>query len=838
LTIQPGVVVRMGAGANLVVKQGAIQAIGASAQPIVITSDAATPAPGDWGQLRMTAGTSSDTQLDQVRIEYGSGLVLENASPALNNLAISHHSGPAISIDLASSPVGRNLSASGNALNAITVPAGTVRGQVIWGLVGIPYLVRSGIVHVGQAPLALEPAQLKLSPGVVAMLRLTLNAAAPAGGITVDITSSVPSAATVAARVTVPEGQTGADVEVQALAVGATTLTASHPTLGTAVAQVSVVDLPALELAPAAPTVGVARAYPLSLRLPQPAPVGGLVVTLGNSDPTVLSAPANLRVPAGQQSLGFEVTGLADGVSRLSAQAEGYASALATVTVKGRALVLPGSVVVAPGAQTPVQLQLTEPAPAGGLSVSLVIAATTVAQVPATVLVPAGQSQASFNVSGLVQGTTQLTVTAPGYSAAQAAVRVDAINLDWEPSGDLSFFIDQTATRRVQLSKPAPQGGVTVQVTLPNSTIASAGPSEVFIPEGQLLGLTPLTLKALAEGATTLGLSASGLVGKTQNITVKPKFSLRLQTYVTPNKVWVGKGLNSYYNELRVQRLVNGAVANGADAVTVNLRCVAATVCAVPVTVTIPAGGSETYMPVTGLDIGSTQIEATAVGADASSIPVEVIAPVLQLTSLDDVRTTASARDDFLVSLQVPNAAYEVYQTAAIPLTVQLSLPDQTPSGIVSGIYNSSTGGALITQLTINPGSGNTDYGYVAQPAQAGTYRVGASIAGIASAQSAVQTVTASNLGLRLQTKVTPNKLWVGKGLYGSELSVQRVVNGSVAAGADEITVNLRCVVATICTVPSTVSIPAGLSGTSIEVAGLEIGSTQIEATAPAADSS
>jgi ethanolamine utilization microcompartment shell protein EutL len=62
------------------------------------------------------------------------------------------------------------------------------------------------------------------------------------------------------------------------------------------------------------------------------------------------------------------------------------------------------------------------------------------------------------------------------------------------------------------------------------------------------------------------------------------------------SKLILGKGLYNYYNEFYVQRLINGVVSNGADAVTVNLRCVAEDVCKAPATVTIPAGQSYAYI--------------------------------------------------------------------------------------------------------------------------------------------------------------------------------------------------------------------------------------------------
>src|SRR5256885_3341232 len=57
--------------------------------------------------------------------------------------------------------------------------------------------------------------------------------------------------------------------------------------------------------------------------------------------------------------------------------------------------------------------------------------------------------------------------------------------------------------------------------------------------------------------------------------------ALRLTRY-GGSKLIVGKGLYSYSSELYVERLINGVVSNGADAVTVNLRCVAAEICETP----------------------------------------------------------------------------------------------------------------------------------------------------------------------------------------------------------------------------------------------------------------
>jgi hypothetical protein len=193
------------------------------------------------------------------------------------------------------------------------------------------------------------------------------------------------------------------------------------------------------------------------------------------------------------------------------------------------------------------------------------------------------------------------------------------------------------------------------------------------------------------------------------------------------SKLIVGKGLYNYYNELYVQRLINGVVSNGADAVTVNLRCVAEDVCKTPATVTIPAGQSAIHIYVTGVDVGTTQIEATAAGFESAVINAETVSPILRMNNVPVVQNVGQRSPSIYVSAEVPGAYYSTSQYAASPLTVTWT----------SSVPSVGTVTAITTW-----GADASNSGYAAFTAVApGTTQITASTPGFTAATSAPITV-------------------------------------------------------------------------------------------------
>ncbi|HEV8539643.1 MAG TPA: GNA1162 family protein [Nitrospiraceae bacterium] len=94
LSIQAGVVIRFKAGDNsLVVRDGAIQALGTAVRPITMTSANAAPRPGDYtSAVRFESGGQQPSFLQHVRIEYAATAVqVKEGNPEISHAFIAHN---------------------------------------------------------------------------------------------------------------------------------------------------------------------------------------------------------------------------------------------------------------------------------------------------------------------------------------------------------------------------------------------------------------------------------------------------------------------------------------------------------------------------------------------------------------------------------------------------------------------------------------------------------------------------------------------------------------------------------------------------------------------------
>lgn len=689
--------------------------------------------------------------------------------------------------------------------------------------------------------LSLAPKHARVIKGQTQALTLTLPYAAPQGGVLIHLASSAPSAGTVPAQISVPEGATSQSLVFAALELGSTTITATSANMGSAAAHIDVIAPPRLMLTPLTAAVGVGRVVALNLGASEPAPEGGLSVALSSAAAgvAVLDAGASAMIAAGQTSVHLPVRGVSVGQSVVEATAQGFESARATVNVHPLTLSVPPSAWVAPGRTRSVPISLSDPAPAGGLELHLVSSDPSVLTVTDSVTVPEGQSSVNVNIVGVVTGSARVSVSGNGYQGADLAVTVEAVQISL---GSTLVRLPQgmsMGSYTVTLSRPAPAGGVRVALDMADTAIATVAPAHVEIPEGQTAAaLTPVAVTGVAKGSTTLTLSAAGLAPVSVAVTVIDPLALRLGTHLgINNPLTIGKGFKTYYAEVFVTRQSGNTTYSGSESIDITLTSSDPSKVRVPEKVTLAAGYSTAYFEVTGVDL--TEGAPVTIHAQASGhlppqdlLKVVVEAPKFGVCKSDSQRTVVGGRDD--VGLCYPGRAHSnLYYglSPAAPITIDWSVVEDTPTGLLPGFYNQSIGGTLVTQSVWNPPISSTGQSsdspvvWASTPTQTGSYKIQASVAGLATVTSDTVTVSAPQLRFRnASSNLDPASLALGKGFktYHAELLVAPYAGNNAVTVSQPLTIALSSSDPTKVRVPTIVTVPASQNVAYFEITAVD----------------
>ncbi len=206
LTLNPGVEVRFEPGTGIYVGKnynsndydyyGALSARGTADDPIVFTSNAATPSPGDWKGIYFREQTDDTrTFLEHCIVEYGghthsANIYFAGASPTIKSNTVRHSSSDGVYIDDGAAPLISNNNFHGNSGSAINVSPNRVkktdgnkdpvngqayikiRGGVLtanstWTKQELPYVVAGDItVRYSSPSWGATVATLILNPGV------------------------------------------------------------------------------------------------------------------------------------------------------------------------------------------------------------------------------------------------------------------------------------------------------------------------------------------------------------------------------------------------------------------------------------------------------------------------------------------------------------------------------------------------------------------------------------------------------------------------------------------------------------------------------------------------
>ncbi len=454
---------------------------------------------------------------------YSSGdlrVTLERPAPVGGQLLSLTSDAPQVLTPLASVTV-----AAGATVVDVPVASGSAAGTAVVTASGDGYTTGSATVTVAARSMSLQVEPL-VGVGRTIPATIALAAPAPAGGLTVNVSSSDPTLVTVdPATVQFAEGETTGQVEVTGQAEGSVVLTASALGYTDATAEtgstnstVSVGNVPVL-------SPGQTSGLPISLS--EPAPVGGTTILLESSDTSIVTVESSVVIPEGAvlPTANPQVTGQAVGSAVITARAAGYAPHSRTATVELVLTLSPsGTITLNEGRSQTMTVGLSGPAPTGGLEVTLASLDTDVFTVPATVTVPAGQTTASFGIQGVGQGDSQLTVSAPGAAQLTRAVRVTAPPQIATSVAQVGEDLQVVANTRLMVAPTAPTD-ITLTVADESTALLSTSAATVGSKSITLAGVTSanwqgFAVQGLAEGTTTLTVSADGYADATSTITV------------------------------------------------------------------------------------------------------------------------------------------------------------------------------------------------------------------------------------------------------------------------------------------------------------------------------
>lgn len=426
LTIEAGTTIYMASDTQFTVQSGALKAIGRADSPIRITSqkqqNGQPAAPGDWQQLMFGVGTANASRLEHVQVEYGKGVVVSGASPTFNYLNIKDNQGAAVTIDLAASPVGSGNSASGNAINAIVVPAGDITGSAVWGIKGIPYLIASGRVSVGASPQVSTVLPNELQQGE--RLVITLLGENLAGFSQVSLGNGEIGSATVdsaTANMVTLSVSTNDDapvvdsVPIRAMTDAGEVLVADALMIVRKYPKLSVVE-PSRVLVNQGDVQVVLTGE--NLTSASSVRVNGFLVSSLYISSTMMRATIPSQSTAGELSIQIEVPDP-------DHSGEYLVSNVLPLVVEAPALSLdPATASLVSGEIRSLTVILPYPALAGGAAVNIASSAPHVATVPPSVIVLQGEKSASFEVVAVGAGISEVEARYSNWGAAKASLSV------------------------------------------------------------------------------------------------------------------------------------------------------------------------------------------------------------------------------------------------------------------------------------------------------------------------------------------------------------------------------------------------------------------------------
>ena len=348
--------------------------------------------------------------------------------------------------------------------------------------------------------------------------------------------------------------------------------------------------------------------------LSAPAPAGGVTVTLRSSDTSVVQLLSpSIVIAAGSTTGTFGFMTIVSSVLRaasITASANGRtaAASVQVVPVSVARVTLQRTPVGSNSTLTGNRVELTGPAPAGGMVIAL-RSSSTAAAVQSSVTIPAGVSSMSFTINArLVYSATVAVITATHASGSKSA------SLSVLPVGISRVYLSPTAASggqsvavKVFLNGPAPSGGLEVDVRSSNSSVLPV-PSSITVPAG-FADKGVVTTARYVSAATSLTVTAS-----TGSMSASTPFTgIRTQL---ANVLFLSRTVAGGGSVTGILRLTGPAPTGG---MTVYLSSSAPRALSVPLSIFFPAGSREMSFTARSTDVGSSvTVTVTGTGGGES----------------------------------------------------------------------------------------------------------------------------------------------------------------------------------------------------------------------------
>jgi hypothetical protein len=487
-------------------------------------------------------------------------------------------------------------------------------------------------------PVSVKLAKDPLYSGETTWVAVQLTAAVPAGGATINLSSSNPGAVPVPATIAMPGNAAWTQFQVQAGQVTAPT----PVTLTAALNSVSVsakftVQPPSLKSLTISPSTISGGAQPQGIvMLNGQAPAGGAVVTL-SSNSAFVSPPASVIVEAGSFSASFPISTSAVTTNTPATVTASYAGASAQGQVTLTPQSAPSSITLSPTSTTGTSgssfATVTVASPSSTDQILQVASSNpSVASVPNGVMIPAGSTTGGFNIfTTSVSTQTIVTISVSGGGVTRTA------NLTVNPVAPTTTPPPTPAAP--SLVSPASNAKVAQPINFDWSDVSGATSYEMQIDDSNNF-TTPLTLSQTVgvSQATVTGLPAqrlfwrvrafnsAGIAGPfsaTRRFTAQgsstPSPASLSAVSVSPTSV-VGGGTAQ-----GTITLTGGAPSGGA---LVSLSSANPSVAAVPSSVNVTAGASNASFTVTTSAVTTnTSVLITATYAGVSRTMTLTVTP-------------------------------------------------------------------------------------------------------------------------------------------------------------------------------------------------------------------